>query len=250
MKENSWWRQEINRKIKENEFNLSTITVLYQVQQNAECFSVSQGPALIHRPARVAGSQQNLIARRPKAATYKRGHSSSHGNGNGLQPWSLITPLLQRYKVIREPSDKHQRSHTCEGGDGHEISDRYGRTGKGSRQEMEGRRGRVLSRRRKRNTRFIALSYGLCYSLTLQSGSEEFMWMWRRAALKGVTKEMAQGRWESTREGGRGGKEEESQGTWEEGKSICFSEERGLVKSYSSCVLTALTSPFSLCVPL
>lgn len=43
----------------------------------------------------------------------------------------------------------------------------------------EGRRERVLSRRRKRNTRFIALSYGLCYSLTLQSGSEEFMWMWR-----------------------------------------------------------------------
>lgn len=101
----------------------------------------------------------------------------------------------------------------------------------------------VLSHRRKRNTRFIALSYGLCYSLTLQSGSEEFMWMWRRAPLKGVTKEMAQGRWERTREGGRGGEEGESPGTQEEGKSIRFSEgqETQSVKSYSSWVLTTLT---------
>lgn len=231
MKENSCWRQEINRKIKENEFNLSTFTVLYQVQQNAECFSVSQGLALIHRPARVAGSQQNLIARRPKAATYKRGHSSSHENGNGLQPWSLITPLLQRYKVIREPSDKHQRSHTCEGGDGHEISDRYGRAGKGSKHEMEGRKEGVLSRRQKRNTRFIALSYGLCYSLTLQSGSEEFMWMWRWAALKGVTKEMAQGRWECTRKEEEEGRKGRIRGHRRKAKVSVSQRRRRLVKS-------------------
>lgn len=102
VKENCCWKQERNRKIKENAFNLSTITVLYQVQQNFECFFVSQGPAFIHSTARVAGSQQTLIAQRPKAATYKQGHSSSHGKGNGLWPWSLITPLLQCYKVIRE----------------------------------------------------------------------------------------------------------------------------------------------------
>lgn len=86
-----------------------------------------------------------------------------------------------------------------------------------------------LSPRWKQNTRFIALSYGLCYSLTLQSGSEEFMWMWRRAALKGVTKEMAQGRWERTREGGRGREEEGSPGTEERGKSIHFSPQEGEV---------------------
>lgn len=36
-----------------------------------------------------------------------------------------------------------------------------------------------------------ARSYGLCYRLwfyPLQRGSEEFMWMWWRAALKAVTK--------------------------------------------------------------
>lgn len=80
-----------------------------------------------------------------------------------------------------------------------------------------------LGKRRKRNTRFRVLSDGSRYSLPLQSGSEEFMWLLRWAALKGVTKEMAQGRWERTREGGRGWEEEESPGTEEEGKSIHFS---------------------------
>lgn len=50
--------------------------------------------------------------------------------------------------------------------------------------------------------------------------------MWRRAALKGVTKKMARGRWEHTREGGRGGEEGENPGTDEEGKRIRFSEEQ------------------------
>lgn len=116
---------------------------------------------------------------------------------------------------------------------------------------MEGRRKCVLSRRRKRNTRFIALSYGLCYSLTLQSGSEEFMWMWRWAALKGVTKEMAQGRWERTREGGRGGEEGESPGTREEGKSICFSEETQTCKELQQlCSHRSNQSIYPLCPPI
>lgn len=86
--------QEKTRKEKEKEkaFNLFHITVLRWFQQNAEYFSVSQGPAFVHRAVRVAGSQQTLIAPKPKAATFKQGHSSSHRKGNGLWPWSLITP--------------------------------------------------------------------------------------------------------------------------------------------------------------
>lgn len=65
-------------------------------------FFVSQGPAFVHRAARVAGSQQTLIALRPKAATFKQGHSSSHGKGK----WSLVLilnhPPAAVYKVIRE----------------------------------------------------------------------------------------------------------------------------------------------------
>lgn len=76
-------------KEKENKFNLFTVTVLCWFQQNAEYFSVSQGPAFVHREVRSAGSQQTLIALRPKAATFKQGHSSSHGKGK----WSLALIL-------------------------------------------------------------------------------------------------------------------------------------------------------------
>lgn len=202
VKENCCWKQERNRKIKENAFNLSTITVLYQVQQNFECFFVSQGPAFIHSTARVAGSQQTLIAQRPKAATYKQGHSSSHGKGNGLWPWSLITPLLQCYKVIREALwQTPALTYMC--GRAMVMWSAIGTEGQ-VRWADKRWTEHSLSRRWKQNSRFTALSYGLCYSLNLQSESEEFMWMRRWAALKGVTKEMAQGRWECTREGGRG----------------------------------------------
>lgn len=64
------------------------------------------------RELRVAGSQQTLIALRPKAATFKQGHSSSHGKGNGLWPWSLITPLPQCTRSSGKLSDKHSRSYT------------------------------------------------------------------------------------------------------------------------------------------
>lgn len=52
-----------------------------------------------------------------------------------------------------------------------------------------------------------ALSYGLRYRLwfSLQRGSEEFMWMWRWAALKAVTKEEAERRWEHRGRGEEGG---------------------------------------------
>lgn len=94
------WKKE------EKAFNLFTVTVLRWFQQNAEYFSVSQGPDFVHRAARATGSQQTLIAPKPKAAPFKQGHSSSHRKGNGLWPWSLIAHLHPQhaavYKVIRE----------------------------------------------------------------------------------------------------------------------------------------------------
>lgn len=74
------------RKKEEKAFNLFTVTVLRWFQQNAEYFSVSQGPDFVHRAARATGSQQTLIAPKPKAAPFKQGHSSSHRKGNGLWP--------------------------------------------------------------------------------------------------------------------------------------------------------------------
>lgn len=91
-------------KEKENKFNLFTVTVLCRLQQNAEFFSVSQGPAFVHREVRSAGSQQTLIALRPKAATFKQGHSSSHGKGK----WSLA--LILNHPPPRRSVQGHQRS--------------------------------------------------------------------------------------------------------------------------------------------
>lgn len=59
-----------NKKEKENKktFNLFTVTTARWFQQNglrAEYFSISQGPAFVHRAVRVAGSQQTLIVLRP-----------------------------------------------------------------------------------------------------------------------------------------------------------------------------------------
>lgn len=86
---------------KENKFNLFTVTALCWFQHNAEYFSVSQGPAFVHREVRSAGSQQTLIAPRPKAATSKQGHSSSHGKGKWSLALILNHPPAAVYKVIR-----------------------------------------------------------------------------------------------------------------------------------------------------
>lgn len=87
---------------KEIALDLLAISAAGRLRQNAECFSVSQGPAFVHRAARVAGSQQTLIAPRPKAATFKQGHSSSHGKGKWSLALILNHPPAAVYKVIRE----------------------------------------------------------------------------------------------------------------------------------------------------
>lgn len=118
--EGGWGEQEGKQLEKERgkkkAFNLFTITMLCWFQQNglcAEYFSFSQGPAFVHRAVRVAGSQQTLIALRPQPATFKQGHSSSHGKGNGLWPRSLITPLPQCTRSSGKPCDKQTYAQTC-----------------------------------------------------------------------------------------------------------------------------------------
>lgn len=85
--------------------DLFAISAAGWLRQNAECFSVSQGPAFVHRAPRVAGSQQTLIALRPKAATFKQGHSSSHGKGK----WSLAL-ILNHPHPPRRSVQGHQGS--------------------------------------------------------------------------------------------------------------------------------------------
>lgn len=95
-------QEEREEEEKEIALDLFAISAAGWLRQNAECFSVSQGPAFVHRAARVAGSQQTLIALRPKAATFKPGHSSSHGKGKLSLALILNHPPAAAYKVIRE----------------------------------------------------------------------------------------------------------------------------------------------------
>lgn len=237
VKENCCWKQERNRKRKENAFNLSTFTVLYQVQQNFECFLFSRTCLnTLHNEGCWLTANSNC----PEA------------KGSHLQTGSFIFPWKRKWSLAMILN--HPPAAVLQGHQGSPVTNTsaYLHVREGTvTWSARGTEGQVrwadkrwtehsLSPRWKQNTRFIALSYGLCYSLTLQSGSEEFMWMWRRAALKGVTKEMAQGRWERTREGGRGREEEGSPGTEERGKSIHFSPQEGEVWRVRAVLLFAL----------
>lgn len=100
-----------DRRKRENAFYLFTI-------------SVSEGPAFAHGAVRVAGSHQTVIVPRPKAAAFQQGHSSSHGKGNGLWPWSLITSLLQPSRSAGKPREQtNPRSDTQSWTTGGEVQD-------------------------------------------------------------------------------------------------------------------------------
>lgn len=124
--------------------------------------------------------------------------------GNGLWPRSLITPLVQRARSSGKPCDKHARPHACMQTNA-ETKPPEGR-GWGRRSEVSGQDAwRNFSSLRKTLpssgeivAAILGQSYGLCYQLwsSVQSGSEEFVWMWCRASLKAVTEEKS---WEKMR---------------------------------------------------
>lgn len=81
-----------DKKEKENAFNLFTITVLCWVLAECRVFLSFSRTCLCTQRSEGCWLTANSNCPEAKAATFKQGHSSSHGKGNGLWPWSLITP--------------------------------------------------------------------------------------------------------------------------------------------------------------